>query len=135
MPNVDVSQALDLKLNHGLGVRRIAKIQGTSKSAVHKALQKILPTRETEIYQANRADILSQLQLTLLQQVDTRRLKKISARDAVISAGVLYDKEMLERGKSPSTKPVLVIVKGDNCKIEIGSGSQDALEDAINVTP
>ncbi len=97
---VDVSTALDLKINHDLSYRKIAAIQGVTHNAIFKRIRHLLPDEFTETYKANRADILSHLQVTLLSQVDKARLKKISARDAVVSAAILYDKERLERGQS-----------------------------------
>lgn len=131
---VDISTALSLKLNNQLTYAEIGKIQGVCPQAVHKAISKLIP-QETQDYQHNRANILSGLQLRLIQSITENKLKTLGVRDAIISFGVLYDKEMLERGNSPSTKPILVIVKGDNCRVEIGSGSQDAAEDVIDVTP
>ena len=97
---VDKSSALNLKLNKNLSYGQIAAIQGVSPQAVHKALKSLMPGPECKTFQDNRADILSGLQIKLLSQVDNARLKKISVRDAVVSAAVLYDKERLERGLS-----------------------------------
>ena len=45
----------------------------------------------------------------LSSQVDARRLKKVNIRDAVISAGILYDKERLERGQSTANADMRVL--------------------------
>ena len=100
MAKVDYSQALDLKLNHGLNYPQIAKIQGVSTQAIHKKLQQFLPNEATELYKDKRADILAHTQLKLITQIDTARLKKAQLRDLIVSAGILYDKERLERGQS-----------------------------------
>ena len=97
---VDKSSAINLKLNKKLTYAEIAAIQHVSPQAIHKALKPLMPGPECKTYQENRADILSGLQIKLLSQVDSARLKKISVRDAVVSAAVLYDKERLERGLS-----------------------------------
>ena len=97
---VDVSTALDLKVNHDLSYAQIAAIQGVSPQAIHKRLKHLIPGEEVQSFRENRADILSGLQVKLLSQVDDARLKKLSIRDAVVSAAVLYDKERLERGMS-----------------------------------
>lgn len=136
MPNrVDISTALDLKLNHNLSYARIAKIQGVHPSAVHKQLKDLLPTAETRTFQENRADIFSEAQLKLLSQIDAPRLKKMTIRDAIVSLGILYDKEQLERGNSPTTKPILVIVKGDNTSVTIGdvTASKVSDDDTIDI--
>jgi len=97
---VDTSSAVDLKINHHLSYDQIGKLQGVSPQAIHQKIKHLLPTPDTKTYQDSRADILSHLQLELLKQIDPARLKKISVRDAVVSAGILYDKERLERGQS-----------------------------------
>ena len=106
MAKVDYSQALDLKLNHGLNYPQIAKIQGVSTQAIHKKLQHFLPTQDTEEYKDKRADILAHTQLKLITQIDSKRLKKAQLRDLVVSAGILYDKERLERGQSTTNVDV-----------------------------
>ena len=100
MPQVNIDQALDLRLNHGLSYEHIGKIQGTSKTGIYRALAKLMPSQETEIFKQNRADILANIQLKALSAVTEPKLKKASAKDLVISAGILYDKERLERGLS-----------------------------------
>jgi hypothetical protein len=97
---VDVNAALKLKVDNGLSYSQIGAIQGYTKQAIHKAIKPLLPSPATDYYKVNRADILAGLQVKMLTQVDPHRLKKLSARDAIISAGVLYDKERLERGQS-----------------------------------
>jgi hypothetical protein len=95
---VDVARALDLKLNHNMSYKDIAKLQGVWPNAIFKRLQPLLPDETAQVYRDHRADVLSHMQVTLLSQVDSRRLKKVSTRDAIISMGILYDKERLERG-------------------------------------
>lgn len=108
---VDTSQALNLRLNHGLTYSQIGKIFGTTKQAIHNKIKNLIPPPETKSYQDHRADILSGLQLKLLSQIDPARLKKISIRDAVISAGVLYDKERLERGLSTQKTVISCVIE------------------------
>jgi len=97
---VDTAQALALKAGKPLTYEQIAKIQDCSPQAVHKDIKDLLPTEDTKIYRSNRADILSNMQLKLLQNVDADRLKKASAYQLVGAAGLLYDKERLERGEA-----------------------------------
>ena len=106
---VDVERALDLHLNHGLSYAQMAPILGVHPSAIHKRIKHLLPNNDTQYYQNHRADILSHVQLQLLSQVDTRRLKKVSSRDAVISYGILYDKERLERGQSTANTDMRIL--------------------------
>ena len=105
---VDKATALDLKLNKKLSYAQIAAIQRVTPQAVHKALKNLMPGPEVKTYQENRANILSGLQIKLLSQVDAKRLKKISVRDAVVSAAVLYDKERIETGQSTSNMHLII---------------------------
>lgn len=98
---VDRQAALDLRINHKLTYPEIAKIQGVSKQAIHQQIHHLIPTEQTAEYRVNRADILSHQQLRLLSQgLTNAKLKQIKPRDAIISFGILYDKERLERGQS-----------------------------------
>jgi len=111
MAKVDTAQAINLRLNHNLSYNRIAKIQGVTTQAVHQRLKQFLPTEETEIYKNNRADILANTQLKIITQIDSPRLKKAGLRDLVVSAGILYDKERLERGLSSQNVSYNVITE------------------------
>ncbi len=97
---VDVSQAIDLKYNHHLSYEQIAVIQGVTKQAIHERIKDLLPIPETKVYIDHRADILANIQLKLLSNLDESRLAKASAYQLVGAAGLLYDKERLERGMS-----------------------------------
>ena len=106
---VNVAAALDLQLNHGLSYAQMAPILGVTPAAIHKRIKHLLPDENTQYYQDHRANILSRVQLELLSQVDARRLKKVNIRDAVISAGILYDKERLERGQSTANADMRIL--------------------------
>lgn len=108
---VDKSSALNLRLNKQLSYADIAAIQHVSPQAIHKALKPLMPGPEVRTFQDHRADILSGLQIKLLNQIDPQRLKKISVRDAVVSAAVLYDKERLERGQSTSNHAISILIE------------------------
>ena len=105
---IDVAQAVDLKYNHHLSYLEIAKIQGVSPQGIHNRIKDLLPIPETQIYINHRADILAHNQLRMLQQLDSPRLKKMQARDAVVSMGILYDKERIERGLSTANLNMLM---------------------------
>ena len=106
---IDVNKALDLKYNHHLSYKEIGKIQGVSAQAVHAKIRHLLPTPDTQYYQDNRADILSNIQLKLLRQLDSSRLKRMPAGSAVLAACQLYDKERLERGQSTANADMRVL--------------------------
>ncbi len=97
---VDVSSALDLRLNHHLSYSEIAAIQGVSPQAIHGRIKNLLPPDELSVYKDHRADILAGIQAKLLSHLDDDRLAKASAYQLVGSMGLLYDKERLERGMS-----------------------------------
>ena len=109
MGKVNVSTALAMKLEQKLSYAQIAKLQGCSPAGVHKALRHLLPDEGTKTFQQHEADILSAVRLKVISQVDDRRLKKLSARDAIVSAAVLIDKERLLRGLSTSNVSVRVM--------------------------
>ena len=132
MPSVDPSAALKLKIDHHLSYSQIAAIQGVTKQAVHQRIKDLLPIPETRVYQDHRADILANLQLKLLSHLDERRLKKASAYQLVGSAGLLYDKERLERGQSTANHAISISIAEEDRIREIAvalsrqkSGGQD----------
>ena len=100
LTNSDKSRALDLRLSKGLTYQEIGDILKTSKQTIHRHFATLLPDSRTEIYRQNRADILSHAQVRLLSNVTDAKLKKSSARDLIVSTGILYDKERLERDQS-----------------------------------
>ena len=119
---VDVSTALKLKIDNNLSYAKIAAIQGVTPNAIFKRIKHLLPDQFTDTYQANRADILSAMQVKLLSQVDDSRLKKMSVRDAVVSAAILYDKERLERGMSTAN---LASVHADIAALRASEAEED----------
>lgn len=103
---VDLRQALKLKTN-GASYTEIAKMQGVSKQAVHKALKNILPTEYTTTYKDQRADILAHLQLKMLNSIDDAAIEKAPMGSRVLAACQLYDKERTERGLTNSISAVV----------------------------
>lgn len=99
---IDVSTALDQRVNNRLSYEQIAKLQGVTKQAIHKRLKGLLPDEAAEVYREKRADIFSKMQLDCLSAVDGPKRKAASALQLVTCAGILYDKERLERGQSTS---------------------------------
>lgn len=79
----------------------IAKELRCSRVAVTKALANISPTllsqRDTETFVTERADILAELQQTLIRYVTPEKLKRASLSQIVTAMAILYDKERLER--------------------------------------
>jgi len=124
---VDVSSALDLRLNHHLSYSEIAAIQGVSPQAIHGRIKNLLPPDELNVYKDHRADILAGLQAKILSHLDDDRLSKASAYQLVGSAGLLYDKERLERGMSTANLASLTadIASMKRTKVVDNSGGRD----------
>lgn len=92
----------------GLSNSEIARVLGCDKSNITRRLQKLLPeeARKRE-YLRNRADVFASVQRRILESVTEADIKKASLKDRVISVGILYEKERLERGQSTSNIHVL----------------------------
>lgn len=107
--NTPITTLLDqVSRNPNLSTRELGKLNGIDHSAVIRLFQRHGIERERiEDYKGNRADFLAGLQEKLLQAITTEDLEKASLRDKVISAGVLYDKERLERGQSTANVSLL----------------------------
>lgn len=99
---VDRDQAIDLRAKHGLTYAQIGAINGVSKQAIHKLIKHLEPDQYTEVYKSTRADVLAKVQHGLLSELTPDKVKKMQPRDIVVSMGILYDKERLERGQSTS---------------------------------
>lgn len=97
---VDVSSALDLRLNHHLSYSEIAAIQGVTPQAIHGRIKNLLPPPELKTFMDHRGDILAGLQAKLLSNLDDARLGKASAYQLVGSAMLLHEHERLERNLS-----------------------------------
>ncbi len=91
-----------------LTTRELGKLNDISHVAVINLFKRHGIERERiEEYKGNRADFLAGLQERIIGSITEADLEKASLRDKVISAGVLYDKERLERGQSTSNVSLL----------------------------
>jgi len=100
---VDISSALDLKLNHNLSYKQIGQIQGVSAQAIHQRIKDLLPTDSTELYKKHRSDIIANTQLKVIEafnSLDEDETKDLVKRRGMVDFGILYDKERIERGLS-----------------------------------
>ena len=123
MPPVDTSRALNLRLTHNLTYQEIGKILGTTKQAIHNKIGHLIPTEITQDYIANRANIFAQAQLRLLSYLTDEKLKKMQARDIIVSMGILYDKERLERGQTTENIGVISATIRQLQALQIGENS------------
>ena len=72
----------------------------TIQNASNQMTRYIKDLEGLEDYKTNRADIIADKQRELIQYIDTAAIKEMSPKDRVVSFGILYDKERLERGQS-----------------------------------
>lgn len=95
---VDLPKAYELR-QQGLSYKDIGTFFKCSKQAVHQILEPYIDrTQHVQLYKDNRADILADIQLQLLENIDTKRLEKAPLGALTLSYAQLYDKEALERG-------------------------------------
>jgi hypothetical protein len=97
---VDVSAALDLRLNHNLPYSKIAALQGVSPQAIHKRIKALLPDNSVQDYVQQRANILAAKQINILESVDDKRLADATLNNLAFAFTQLYNAERLERGLS-----------------------------------
>jgi len=108
LPDLSIYNPKDIPLSvlidyrrRGLTYRQIAKLVGCSHVNVIKRLEGYCQDIDTvESYKRNRADVLAVVQSKILHNITKSDITKCNLRDKVISMGVLYDKERLERGQS-----------------------------------
>lgn len=88
-------------LKKGLSHTQIGKLLNISYVAVGRLIQRHgLDPVEDKHFKNNRADILASKQRLLINNITVSSVKKMAVRDNVVSFGILYDKERLERGLS-----------------------------------
>ena len=100
--NTPITRVLDqVRRNPQLTMEEIGKINGVSHVAIVNLFKRHgIERKRIEEYKSNRADFMAGLQEKVLASITASDLEKASLRDKVISAGVLFDKERLERGQS-----------------------------------
>ena len=110
-PVWDTGKAIQLKIQ-GLSYMDIAKYYNIPKATIQQRLKPYFGKDSINIpaFKTHRADLFAGQQARVLQSISDADIKKASLRDKVISAGVLYDKERLERGES--TENVSVSIQG-----------------------
>ena len=98
-PNHTQAVILHTKQAHpNLTTRQIGKLAGTSHVYVIDTLKRYnISGEHVDRYKLHRADILAGLQDKLLTSITKGDIKKAPMRDKVVSMGILYDKERLER--------------------------------------
>lgn len=106
--HIDHSKTIEYA-QQGMSHAEIAKLQGCNPSNITRVLQRygvIQPYSVITEYREHKADILAGLQHRLLSSISDSDIKKISPAQRIMAAGLLYDKERLERGQSTSNVDV-----------------------------
>ena len=103
---VDIKRAVQLRLK-GMTYPDIARIMGVTKQAVHKALKPLAAildkTEHLPAYQANKADIIDNLQAEMARQlVDPVKIQKATLGNVAYAMRQLNDIGRLERDLSTS---------------------------------
>ena len=81
--------------------REIAKELKVSRNTVDKALGKVSDFKEeVELFRKQRGDILDDKQRLILAAIDSKKVGEAKLRDLAVAAGILFDKNRLERGLS-----------------------------------
>jgi hypothetical protein len=87
----------------------IAESLNLSSQAIHQCLQRYGITPNTvDSYKKNRAEIFAGLQEKILQSVELEDIKSASILQRITAAGILYDKERLETGKTTANIGTLI---------------------------
>jgi DNA-binding transcriptional regulator YhcF (GntR family) len=84
-----------------LSQRELAKELGVSRNTVKKALDKVSDFKEEiELFRKQRGDILDEKQALILRAINSKKVSEAKLRDLAVAAGILFDKNRLERGLS-----------------------------------
>lgn len=80
---------------------QIADAVHCGRQLVHQVLQRYgIEANTLESFKEHRADILAGKQEAILNSIDTDAIKGMPVGQRIMSLGILYDKERLERGQS-----------------------------------
>lgn len=116
-PKWDMGKAIELRMA-GMSYGDIAKFFSIPKPTVQARLKPFFG-KEADVpaFKAHRADLFAGQQVRLLSAITDKDIEKASLRDKVIAAGVLYDKERLERGQSTSNVSMLFTISAEAEKL------------------
>lgn len=115
--SVDLSQALTLRIKHKLPYGAIAAQMGVTKQAIHQRLKRFLPlltdTASTDEYECYKGQLLSSVELALVEQlVDKDKIKEASLNNVAYAFQQVSNAGRLARGESTENIN-LVAVQGD----------------------
>jgi len=93
-----------------LSYQEIADLVGCTKQNVHDRLRRVGYNRaNAKHFEKNRAKTFQFLQSRILNSIDDQEIKDTPVYQRIISAGILYDKERLESGKSTANISVVEV--------------------------
>jgi hypothetical protein len=125
-----------------LNKSEIATVCKTDHAHVIRTLQAYgLIKNDVDNYIKNRAVILAGMQHRLLSSITQEDIQKTPVGSRILAAAQLFDKEKAELGQSTDKQPVLVLVRGDNCKVSIGgkveddASASDKMSKLVDITP
>lgn len=109
----------------------MAEQLGVSRVAVSKQMAKMSPAlltkRSVTKYREDRADILSELQQTLIRHIKPNKIEKASLSQIITCLAILYDKERLERNQA--TDNVAVAIKVENLDPKLEAKMRDIISE------
>jgi hypothetical protein len=108
-PGSKTSAILTLTTTTPARPQEIAESVKCSKQLVSNVLQRYgIEPNTVDSYKNNRAEIFAGLQDKILKTVDIDDIKEASVLQRITSAGILYDKERLERGQTTQNIGALI---------------------------
>jgi hypothetical protein len=111
----------------------IAKYFSIPKATVQARLKPFFGKDiDVPAFKMHRADLFAGQQQRVLSAITDTDIKKASLRDKVISAGILFDKERLERGQSTSNSSIIMSVVRAACASAPGEVTLDVVVDQQN---
>ncbi|MEE8382202.1 MAG: hypothetical protein V3R78_10070 [Thermodesulfobacteriota bacterium] len=115
---IPIERMLQLK-DKNLTDEEVATILGCNRSNVSRRLAEHAPRlQKLDNFKKYRADILTDLQIKVLDHVTDDKLNSSSATQLITGMAILYDKERLERGQSSTNLSVSGLVESHSGKLE-----------------
>jgi len=108
-----------------LSQRELAKEIGVARNTVAKALAKVSDYKgEIELFRKQRGDILDDKQRLILAAIDTKKVSEAKLRDLAVAAGILFDKNRLERNLSTTNLASWCSVVSESHRLAEEEGKQ-----------
>lgn len=100
--DIPIEAILDYRAK-GLSHRDIARLLGCTRVNITNRLRSLVEYVDTiDTFKRHKGDILAVKQSILLDKITPEAVKECSVRDAVVSFGILYDKQALHEGRATS---------------------------------